>query len=611
MTKKRALFLGRLGIIALILALTLPLSAALAAPADAQAVTATPTTNLRIRSGPGTNFSHIGLVPQGTVLTVQGRNDASNWLYIEYQGTSGWIAAWYTNVGGNLASVPVTGQSGVEAPGQDTGVRATPTVMLYIRSGPNTTYSHVGLASANVALPVLSRTADSRWLYINRDGTRGWIAGWYTNTSGDLNAVPVAGSDQPAAPPQTGQPSPPAAGGVTATTTLNLNFRNGDGTRYAVLTWIPQGTTVPLLGRNPDNSWVYGQYNGRLGWMAAWYTRINGDVNTLPVVAGSGTGTGAPAPGPAPAPPPSTGGGFALGGQSTGMHNANLMRSAGMTWVKFQQKWTPGMDPSVVAGKINEAHAAGFRVLISAPGPLYPSSIDYNSYVQFLKGVAILGADAIEVWNEMNLNREWPSGQVNPTSYVNNMLAPAYREIKAANPNTLVIAGALAPTGVNIGNDIWSDDRYIAGMRDAGAARYMDCMGVHHNAGATSPDATTGHPAAPGGGHYSWYFDPTFNLYATTFPNTPLCYTELGYLTGDGYGAIPGNFSWASDNSVSEHAQWLGRAVQKLRQSGRVRLAIVFNVDFTHWSDDPQAGYAILRPDGTCPACGPLASAVR
>ena len=118
-------------------------------------------------------------------------------------------------------------------------------------------------------------------------------------------------------------------------------------------------------------------------------------------------------------------------------------------------------------------------------------------------------------------------------------------------------------------------------------------------------------PAAPGGGHYSWYFDPTFNLYASTFPNTPLCYTELGYLSGDGYGAIPANFSWARDTSVSEHAQWLGRAVQKLRQSGRVRLAIIFNVDFTHWSDDPQAGYAILRPDGSCPACGPLANAVR
>src|SRR5690606_16564838 len=109
----------------------------------------------------------------------------------------------------------------------------------------------------------------------------------------------------------------------------------------------------------------------------------------------------------------------------------DLMRSAGMTWAKYQHKWTPGQDPSVVAGMINEAHAHGFRVLISVTGPLYPSSIDFNSYTEFLRGVALLGADAIEVWNEMNLNREWPSGQVNPASYVNNMLAPAYAKIKA------------------------------------------------------------------------------------------------------------------------------------------------------------------------------------
>jgi hypothetical protein len=282
-----------------------------------------------------------------------------------------------------------------------------------------------------------------------------------------------------------------------------------------------------------------------------------------------------------------------------------------MTWVKFQQKWTPGMDPGIVAGAINSAHAQGFRVLISSPGQLYPGSIDYNSYVQFLRGVAQLGADAIEVWNEMNLNREWPSGQVNPSTYVNNMLAPAYAAIKAASPNTIVIAGALAPTGVNIGNDIMSDDRYLAGMRDAGAANYMDCLGVHHNAGATSPDATTGHPADDGAHHYSWYFGPTFNLYAGTFPHTALCYTELGYLTPDGYGTLPSTFAWGQNTTLAEHAQWLGRAVQLLRQSRRVRLAVIFNVDFTSWGDDPQAGYAILRPDGSCPACSTLAAAMR
>jgi len=605
MIRKRLYFLGRLGVIALVLALTLPLMTAQAGTADAQTVTVTPTVNLRIRSGPGTNFAQVGLIPAGATVPALGRNEASNWVFIEYDGTRGWVAAWYTNIGGSLASVPVTSEEGVASPAQDTGVRATTTVNLRIRRGPGTNFEFIALAPQGSVLPVLSRTADSSWLYIDRNGTRGWVAGWYTNVAGDLNVVPVAGSDQPAAPPSAPPQQPPAQGGVTATTAVNLNMRQGPGTNHPVLGWVPVGERVAVLGRNADNSWIFGEYNGKQGWMAGWYLNVSGDLNSVPVTSGG-------APTQPVAPPPSGGtGGFALGGQVQGMYHPDLMRSAGMTWAKYQHKWTPGQDPSVVAGMINEAHAHGFRVLISVTGPLYPSSIDFNSYTEFLRGVALLGADAIEVWNEMNLNREWPSGQVNPASYVNNMLAPAYAKIKAANPNTLVIAGALAPTGVNIGNDIMSDDRYLAGMRDAGAARYMDCLGVHHNAGATSPDATTGHPAAPGGGHYSWYFDPTFNLYAGTFPNTPLCYTELGYLSGDGYGAIPANFSWARDTSVSEHAQWLGRAVQKLRQSGRVRLAIIFNVDFTHWSDDPQAGYAILRPDGSCPACGPLANAVR
>ena len=33
---------------------------------------------------------------------------------------------------------------------------------------------------------------------------------------------------------------------------------------------------------------------------------------------------------------------------------------------------------------------------------------------------------------------------------------------------------------------------------------------------------------------------------------------------------------------------------------------IVFNVDFTVYGDDPQAGFAIIRPGGACPACDSL-----
>jgi hypothetical protein len=225
--------------------------------------------------------------------------------------------------------------------------------------------------------------------------------------------------------------------------------------------------------------------------------------------------------------------------------------------------------------------------------------------------VAGYGPDGIEIWNEMNLDREWPPGQISPSSYVSNMLAPAYQAIKSVNPNILVISGALAPTGAHNGYTVWSDDFYIAQMRDAGAANYMDCVGIHHNAGATSPDFNFGHPADPGPHHYSWYYGLTYNLYAGTFPTKKLCFTELGYLSPEGYPPLSPNFWWGQNTTVAMHAAWLARAVQLSRQSGRVRLVIVFNVDFTHYGDDPQAGYAIIRPDTSCPACATLAGVMQ
>lgn len=323
-------------------------------------------------------------------------------------------------------------------------------------------------------------------------------------------------------------------------------------------------------------------------------------------------GGGAPPPPddtPSPPPPPPTSSGFELGAQTTGLHNVDRMRYAGMNWVKIQYKWAPGDDPGAVAGIIDEAHNAGFKILLSIPGAnLYPAAngIDFNSYVDFLGGVAALGPDAIEVWNEQNIDREWPAGQIDPTAYVNNMLRPAYNAIKGANGNVMVITGAPAPTGFDNGTNAWADDRYVAGMAAAGAANYADCIGVHHNAGATSPSARSGHPA---GTHYSWYYGPTADVYYNAFGGSRrLCFTEIGYLSGDGHPGLPSAFSWAGGTSVSEHAQWLAEAASLAANSGRVRLFIVFNLDFTFYdpSGDPQAGYAMVRPDGSCPACDTL-----
>jgi hypothetical protein len=91
----------------------------------------------------------------------------------------------------------------------------------------------------------------------------------------------------------------------------------------------------------------------------------------------------------------------------------------------------------------------------------------------------------------------------------------------------------------------------------------------------------------------------------------PICFTELGYLTGDGYPQLPAPFAWAAGNSIEEHAEWLRGAIEyaATQTDAEVELLIIFNVNYDRFvDDDPQGGFAIIRPDGTCPACEEIAT---
>ncbi|GAB4470640.1 MAG: hypothetical protein Kow00124_06980 [Anaerolineae bacterium] len=305
---------------------------------------------------------------------------------------------------------------------------------------------------------------------------------------------------------------------------------------------------------------------------------------------------------------------FELGGQvNHQIRSADYMRQAGMTWVKYQVAWHPGMDTTAVQAQIEEGHSQGFKVLISVVSQQkYPVGLNVADLLKTLEVIASYGPDAIEVWNEPNLDYEWPRGEISGANYVRWMLAPAYNVIKSVDPGIIVISAAPAPNGAFFGEGGCSaagygcdDWLFLQQMAQAGAANYMDCVGVHFNAGATSPTAGTGHPADPGYQHYSWYFGGMLQLYGGTFARQ-LCFTELGFLSPEGYGPPPPRFSWSADTSVAEQAQWLAEAAALSRESGRVRLLIVWNVDFTYWGDDPMAGYAIVRPGGGCPACEAL-----
>ena len=286
----------------------------------------------------------------------------------------------------------------------------------------------------------------------------------------------------------------------------------------------------------------------------------------------------------------------------------SAMRQAGMSWMKIQSRFYHHSHPDV-GGTIASAHSNGFKILVGTvgnPEELAQGGQGYiNSYTDWLARVAAQGADAIEVWNEPNLDREWPRGQLSGVVYAQ-MLRLAYQKIKSANGNTMVISAAPAPTGAQVPGRVMPDNTWMRQMVEGGGLDYLDCVGAHYNEGIVPPDQTSGDPR--GDNYYTRYFYGMLNGYIS-ITRRPICFTELGYLTSDGLPALPPFFSWARNVTVHQQAAWLAQAAALASQSGQVRLLIVWNVDFTHYGTDPQAGFAIIRPDGSCPACQALAGA--
>ncbi|MGQ9466606.1 MAG: hypothetical protein ACUVXE_03795 [Anaerolineae bacterium] len=111
--------------------------------------------------------------------------------------------------------------------------------------------------------------------------------------------------------------------------------------------------------------------------------------------------------------------------------------------------------------------------------------IDPESYDEFAAFVAAFLAryrgevNHVIIWNEPNLSLEWGYRPVDPVAYTE-MLRVVYPAAHAANPDAVVLAGALAPTLEPPGSAAGMNDRdYLEGMYAAGAAPYFDALAVH------------------------------------------------------------------------------------------------------------------------------------
>jgi len=182
-----------------------------------------------------------------------------------------------------------------------------------------------------------------------------------------------------------------------------------------------------------------------------------------------------------------------------------LVREMGTPWVVEYFPW-PYIEPEEDAFTwghsdvvIQHAENQGLTVIARlgwVPGWARPDPrqseqettltyLDAGHYDDFADFVATFVAryrgrvNHVIVWNEPNLSFEWGYRPVDPEGYAD-LLRTIYPRAHAANPDVVVLAGALAPTlepeasaaGLN-------DLAYLERMYLAGAAPYFDALAVH------------------------------------------------------------------------------------------------------------------------------------
>lgn len=149
-------------------------------------VRVTASDGLNVRTGPGASNTKIGALTAGTVVTVQGEQDG--WYKIDYNGSTGWICAEYTEKvdGGSTGG----GES-------ETTKKVTTTTALNLRDKPGNGSSAASGSQVLVTMPAGTmlevQAEQDGWYKVTYNGITGWCCADYT-----APYVEYTGSGKPA-----------------------------------------------------------------------------------------------------------------------------------------------------------------------------------------------------------------------------------------------------------------------------------------------------------------------------------------------------------------------------------------------------------------------------
>lgn len=298
-------------------------------------------------------------------------------------------------------------------------------------------------------------------------------------------------------------------------------------------------------------------------------------------------------------------------------------------WVKFQVDWSffqpnsPDEDSDMMKAFVLYAQGAknsGRKVLLSvAKAPQWARGGDKSlsappddpeALARFLKRlleqIKPNNIDAIEIWNEPNLLREWAGTLPFSGSGYMQLFRPAYRAIKEMSPSIHVVTAGLAPTG----NSTQSvDDRvFLQQMYDAGLSEFQDVsVGVHPYGWGNPPDALCCDMSDARGwdDNPHFFFLETLNATRAIMEQNghggaQMWVTEFGWATWQGF-PNEAPEAWMAYNSIEQQAEYALRAFQIGEERIDVGVMILWNLNFANplliESRGEQAGYSILVPN--------------
>ncbi|MDX2075066.1 MAG: hypothetical protein SFZ02_01435 [bacterium] len=302
----------------------------------------------------------------------------------------------------------------------------------------------------------------------------------------------------------------------------------------------------------------------------------------------------------------------------------------GVQWIKIQVNWAFLQPES--ANVFNDqmqlferqvetaSRPPNMRVLLSiAKAPSWARTVnnedgppnnpqDLADFITFMLTKTKIGGaiDAIEIWNEPNLIREWRGTLPFSGAGYMQLFAPSYNAIRAYSPTIQIITAGLAPTG-QIGSDTVDDRTFLQQMYAAGLANYgADVfVGAHPYGWGNPPDARCC-DAIPDRG---WDDNPKFffieniesvyGIMQASGHNTKMWITEFGWATWEGLPTEAPEL-WMTYNTARDQLNYTIRAFQIGQELPYVEGMILWNLNFANMfrveQRDEVAGYSLINP---------------